>query len=180
MAVEFPSDLILDVARAADPARAQSVQARLSSGAAGSDATSTVAKAATMGSHLSRVAHGKDPKEASKEFEALLVANMVKNMMGDSDESYFGGGFSGSVWKSMMADQIAAQVVKNTDFGVASKINKYLVRDGEDVHALHGINDAEATPSETRAIDAARSGTNEISRDFIHKMMSAVGSGDKS
>jgi hypothetical protein len=70
----------------------------------------------------------------------------------------------------MMAEQIANQVVKTADFGVADKIAKYFVRDGEDRsrvgHQRRGIDTAGK-----RALDAARSGTNEISRDFIRKMM---------
>lgn len=179
MAVDFPSDLILDVARAADPQRARSVETRLSGAAGASDASSILSEASKIGRHLSRVHQGKDAHEAAKEFEALLVANMITDMMGEEGEEFFGGGFAGGVWKSMMAEQIASQVVKTADFGVAEKISNYFVRSGEDVAAISGINDAEATPKETRAIDAARTGTNEISRDFIRKMMELATPGEK-
>lgn len=173
MAVDFPSDLILDVARAADPARAKSVAARLSGASAGDDAALVIADATKIGKNLSRVHQGRKPEEAAKEFEALLVANMVKDMMGGSetDESFFGGGLSGDVWKSMLAEQIAGQVVKSADFGVADKIAKFFVRDGEDIAAVAGVKDAASAPLETRALDTARNGAAEISRDFIRKMM---------
>jgi len=179
MAVDFPSDLVLDVARAADPASARTLEARLKSGTT-ADAASTVGEAARFGNHLSRVAQGKDAKEAGKEFEALLVSNMIEDMMTDTGESYFGGGFAGDVWKSMMAEQIAAQVVKGADLGVGSKIADYVVRQGETVVPLRGVNDPQATMQEARAHDAAQRGTQEISRDFIRDMMSPVGSGTKS
>ena len=92
MAVDFPSDLILDVARAADPQRARNVETRLAGAAGGTDASSILSEASKIGRHLSRVHQGKDAHEAAKEFEALLVANMITDMMGEEGESFFGGG----------------------------------------------------------------------------------------
>lgn len=175
MAVDFPTDLIMDVARAADPQRVRSVTARLEGAGSAGDAGSAIADAARIGRGLSRVHAGKDAREAAKEFEALLVTNMIDTMMGESAESVFGGGFAGSVWQSMMAEQVAKQVVKTADFGVADTVTKYFVRDGDSIAAVTGVNDAGSTPAENRAVDAARSGTNEISRDFIRKMLQLVG-----
>lgn len=179
MAVDFPSDLVLDVARAADPASTRTLEARLNAGASAGKASS-VSEAARFSDHLSRVAQGKDAKEAGKEFEAMLLSSMIEDMMTDTGESYFGGGFAGDVWKSMMAEQIAAQVVKGADLGVASKVANYVVRQGETVEPLRGINDTQSTSEAARMQDAARRGTQEISRDFIRDMMSPMGSGDKS
>lgn len=179
MAVDFPSDLVLDVARAADPAGARTLEARLNGGAS-ADKASGIGEAARFGNHLSRVAQGKDAKEAGKEFEAMLLSSMIEDMMTDTGESYFGGGFAGDVWKSMMAEQIAAQVAKGTDLGLASKVANYVVRQGETIEPLRGINDTQATSEAARMQDAARRGTQEISRDFIRDMMSPVGSGDNS
>jgi len=179
MAVDFPSDLVLDVARAADPAGTRTLEARLNGGAS-ADKASGIGEAARFGNHLSRVAQGKDAKEAGKEFEAMLLSSMIEDMMTDTGESYFGGGFAGDVWKSMMAEQIAAQVAKGTDLGLASKVANYVVRQGETIEPLRGINDTQTTSEAARMQDAARRGTQEISRDFIRDMMSPVGSGDKS
>ena len=66
MAVDFPSDLILDVARAADPAKAQSVAARLSGYTSGADPSAVIADAAKIGSHLSRVHQDKKPEEVAE------------------------------------------------------------------------------------------------------------------
>jgi len=179
MAVDFPSDLVLDVARAADPAGSRSLEARLNAGAAAGGAAQT-GRAAGYGNHLSRVDQGKGALEAGKQFEAVLLSSMIEDMMTDTGEAFFGGGFAGDVWKSMMAEQIAAQVVKGADFGVASKVANYVVRQGETVEPLRGINDTQATSDTARAQDAARRGTQEISRDFIRDMMSPVGSDTKS
>ncbi|TCD16229.1 rod-binding protein [Oricola cellulosilytica] len=154
MAVEFPSDLILDVARAADPSAAADIRSQRAGAG-----------------QLARAHETTDATKVAKEFEALLVGNMISEMMGDGDESVFGEGFAGDMWKSMMAEHVAMAVVEGADFGVASKITKHFVRDGDTIAPVGGINDAAATPSETRSVDAARSGANEMSRDFIRKML---------
>jgi flagellar protein FlgJ len=180
MAVDFPSDLVLDVARAADPASTRTLEARLNTATSAAGPASGVAEAAGFGNHLSRVVQGTDAKEAGKEFESLLVQNMIEDMMTDTGEAYFGGGFAGDVWKSMMAEQIAAQVVKGADFGFASKVANYVVRQGDTIEPLRGVNDTEAMSQEVRMQEAARRGTQEISRDFIRDMMSPVNSATES
>lgn len=175
MAVDFPSDLILDVARAADPASVRNLETRLRAGTSAPASTDTAAVAAKFESHLSRAPQTKSVKQAGKQFEALLVSNMIQNMMGETDESYFGDGLSGDIWKSMMAEQVANQVVQGADFGVASKIGKYVVSEGDKVEPLTGVRDPQVSADEARMLDAARRSTQEVSRDFIHDMMSPAG-----
>ena len=179
MAVDFPSDLVLDVARAAGPASTRTLEARLNTGASAVREPSS-GESASFGMHLSRAAQGTGAKEAGKQFEAMLLSSMIEDMMTDTGESYFGGGFAGDVWKSMMAEQIAAQVVEGADLGIASKVANYVVRNGDTVEPLRGVNDTQATSEAARVQDAARRGTQEISRDFIRDMMSPVGSDTKS
>lgn len=179
MAVDFPSDLVLDVARAAGPAGTRTLEARLNAGGS-ADRASGVGESARSGTHYSRVAQGAGAAEAGKKFEAMLLSSMIEDMMTDTGESYFGGGFAGDVWKSMMAEQIAAQVAEGADLGIASKVANYVVRNGDTVEPLRGVNDTQATSEAARVQDAARRGTQEISRDFIRDMMSPVGPDTKS
>lgn len=174
MAVDFPTDIVLDVARAADPAAARRTTAKLNAAADAAGFDKLMADGAPAADRLGRTNQAEKALGPAKEFESLLVANMIEDMMGDGEEGYFGGGFAGGVWKSMMAEKIAGEVVKTTDFGVASKISKYFVRESEDTIApISGINDAENTPVETRSLDAARKTTTEISRQFLEDVTAA-------
>ncbi|QKV19618.1 rod-binding protein [Oricola thermophila] len=176
MAVEFPSDLILDVARAADPASVRRLEARLNTGKS-AEATASATEITGAGTRLSREASGKDVTEIGKKFEAVLLTTMIEDMMTETGESYFGGGFAGDVWKSMMAEQIAAQVAETGNLGFASSIADYVVRQGETVEPVRGVNDRELESDKARLLDAARRGTQEISRDFIRDVMSLDDSG---
>lgn len=179
MAVNFPSDIIMDVARAADPVAAGRARQRLASMASGAGFSEMVDGPARPAPKLSRTADGQKAHDVAKDFESVLVANMIEDMMGDGEQGYFGGGFAGGVWKSMMAEQVAKQVVKHADFGVASKISQYYVRRGEAFSPVEGINNAESTPTENRSLDAARNATTQINRDFLHKILDMPKTGDK-
>lgn len=60
---------------------------------------------------------------ASKKFESLVMSQMVAEIL-PKDESYFGEGFSGDMWRSMMAEQIADMMVRSSDFGIASMVEQ--------------------------------------------------------
>ena len=167
MAVDFPSDLILDVARAADPASVRNLETRLRAGTSAPASTDTAAVAAKFESHLSRAPSPRASSRSASSSRRCSVSNMIQNMMGETDESYFGDGLSSNIWKSMMAEQVADQVVQGADFGVASKIGKYVVSAGDKVEPLTGVRNPQASADEARMLDAARRSTQEVSRDFI-------------
>ncbi|WP_054000296.1 rod-binding protein [Ahrensia marina] len=66
---------------------------------------------------------GETALSPAKEFEAMVMSQMVADIM-PKDSEYFGDGFSGDVWRSMMSDQIAQLMVKSADFGIAELISK--------------------------------------------------------
>lgn len=60
---------------------------------------------------------------AAKKFEAVFVAQMMTSILPE-DSEYFGEGFAGDAWRSMMSEQLANVAVKQTDFGIASLIDQ--------------------------------------------------------
>lgn len=60
---------------------------------------------------------------APKKFEAMVMSQMVSGIM-PKDSEYFGEGFSGDMWRSMMSEQIAEMMVKSADFGIAEMVAK--------------------------------------------------------
>ena len=143
MSINPPSDIVLDVARAADPARSSEATQRLTrlageaSQVAGTGATkftevlSSVPPPAmpvtqnlrTQLAQASEIAHGgKHSAEAKtqvlRKFEALVLQNLVETMLPDNEE-FFGEGTAGMVWKSMMAQQLGSDLAKKVDLGIA-------------------------------------------------------------
>ena len=147
MAISPPSDILLDVANAADPAKVRLAQARLAKLAAdpaavngdfgkalsvaAKDGKSFVGKlpsqqvaalhptigAPAGGTHVA----AKGAKDAYQKFESLLLQNFVEAMLPKDDDLY-GDKTSAGVYRSMMAEQFANQLSKAGGIGIAKSI----------------------------------------------------------
>lgn len=136
MSVQPPSDIVLDVARAADPTRYQAAVTKLTQGSPGTFADALgaasvggagvpAAAQANIDSVLTRFrtaatlpnprAKGTPPQE----FEAFVLQTFIESMLPQNATAVFGKGNAGSIWKSMMAEQIGAQIAKAGGIGIA-------------------------------------------------------------
>ncbi|WEX88092.1 rod-binding protein [Sinorhizobium garamanticum] len=137
MAISPPSDLVMDVVRAADPAEIQEAQARLKANRAAFQATSLAENgngfaaavsvldpsegSTGLGDINNRVEQKKIP-ETYRKFEAMVLQNFVKSMLPSESENVFGKGTSGDVWKSMMAEQIGDVLAAGGGIGIADRM----------------------------------------------------------
>ncbi|WP_269581826.1 rod-binding protein [Roseibium sp. Sym1] len=144
MAISPPSDLILDVAKAADPAGLKEATSRLRSiGAGGSGegfslafqgASNRVSSAdnsfRTAGSEVASKA-----RSPGEKFEAMILTQFVETMLPDDAEMVFGKGSAGEIWKSMLAEQVATQLAASGGVGIADiikdSLNQATVEHGE-------------------------------------------------
>jgi flagellar protein FlgJ len=143
MAVDPSSDIVLEVAKAADPARAAAAAQRLNTlaaaaGAKGTDFTETLAataadaansanaapSAADARARLAAIADSADDKadKVKTQFEAVMLNSFVSQMMPKDSESVFGQGLAGDMWKSMLADQVSRQIAKSDLLGIAKRL----------------------------------------------------------
>ncbi len=138
MSIKPPSDLLLDVARAADPATSAAAAERLAKigGQAGPsdpvfsevlnkvEAPSAVPTkadlqqpAAHFNPKLPNAPADVAAKKAYQGLEALLLQNVVATMLPDSSD-IFGEGSAGAIWRSMLAEQLGADLAKKVDLGI--------------------------------------------------------------
>ncbi|WP_411033976.1 rod-binding protein [Shinella sp. BYT-45] len=137
MAISPPSDLVLDVVRAADPAQVQEAQAKLKSNRASFEATSLAEAgagfqaavgilnrdtAATQAAEGIKAAGGKSVPEHLRKFESMVLQNFVKSMMPTESEEIYGKGTAGEMWRSMMADQLGEALAKGGGIGIAESL----------------------------------------------------------
>lgn len=145
MSIRPPSDIILDVARAADPAQYAEASRRLTRGASvdalafeavldrtvGSrprhltDAAGELATRKTNAALLSGDAGGPGGKRVDdvySRFEAMALTTFVESMLPASGDAIFGAGTSGRIWKGMMAEKIAAQLAAAGGVGIADQL----------------------------------------------------------
>jgi len=141
VAITPPSDLVLDVVRAADPAQVQEAQAKLKSNRAAFEATSLAEAGAgfqaavgilnrdtTTASHAAsagvQAVGGKNIPEHLRKFESMVLQNFVKSMMPAESEELYGKGTAGEMWRGMMADQLGDAIAKGGGIGIAESLAK--------------------------------------------------------
>jgi peptidoglycan hydrolase FlgJ len=139
MAISPPTDILSEVARAADPARYQAATQSLlqGGGSAGGpsfeDAIRSVsARPMSAGADIyqirnslrndSEFAAAEKAKRTNQEFEAFVLQTFIESMLPKDAENTYGKGNAGSIWKSMMAEQIGAQVARAGGIGIAEHI----------------------------------------------------------
>ncbi len=145
MSIRPPSDIILDVARAANPERlaaattrlqtfaaqrgdapafaeaVDGVSARRSANAGPLDPSTTLARLSDKGS--TRRAEEKAPIHAPfRQFEAVVLRSFVESMMPAKNEVAFGKGTAGQIWKGLLADEIGQAVARAGGIGIAKQV----------------------------------------------------------
>ena len=115
MAISPPSDIVLDVARAAGPADIEAARTALMKKAGGVSGSFTVGEAAP----LSRAADKADPATRYQRFEAMVLQTFIENMLPKDAEGVYGKGLAGDMWKSQMAEQLADVMAARGGIGIA-------------------------------------------------------------
>jgi Rod binding domain-containing protein len=149
MAISPPSDIVLDVALAADPQRQRAAFDRLARMAVPGAATTQFASAVEgagaalqapglAGARdkfasltLAKPSFAKPPAVAGdqsataktlRQFEAQVISTFIEQMMPEATTNTFGSGLSGGVWRSMLSEQIAGEIAKTGGLGIRSKV----------------------------------------------------------
>lgn len=133
MAISPASDIILDVARAADPQKAMATTRALAaaSGEAAMDFASTLhslPSEATTGSFAYRtpptfMASADSPeRKAAIGLESVLLKNFVDQMLPKDAVDVFGSGVAGDVWRSMLSEKIADQIARSGALKIGDRL----------------------------------------------------------
>ena len=138
MAISPPSDLVLDVVKAADPLEVQAAQEKLkanqaafaanSLAEAGNGFTSAVdildraAGKTGLSDSKNRSTKTEEVPETYRKFEAMVLQNFIKNMLPNDSEEVYGKGATGDIWKGMMAEQLGNTMAKGDGIGIAKQM----------------------------------------------------------
>jgi len=149
MSISPPSDIILDVARAADPGKMLAATERLvqlagnrgpDSGAfaslvdgmrrgRGPDRPFDPATAMVNLQNRQVLADGGlrstlSPMTPHQQFEAFVLRSFVETMLPKDAEAVFGSGTAGDVWKGMLAEKIGDELARSGGIGIAEQLAK--------------------------------------------------------
>lgn len=138
MAITPASDIVLDVARAADPDRYRAAVDRLARLRATADAAAPAPAAAfdaalspsaadrpaptsapAAGASRSNVRSGLN---AYGQFEAFVLQSFLQSMMPRNATSVFGKGTAGEFWRSMLAEKMGDELARSGQVGIARRL----------------------------------------------------------
>ncbi|ACM35550.1 conserved hypothetical protein [Allorhizobium ampelinum S4] len=139
VAISPPSDLVMDVVRAAEPSAMAEAQQRLQSARASVQAASLNEKSAGFEVAMNTLNDGASTKaglanratntiKASdipkpyRQYEGIVLQNFISNMLPKDSEAVFGKGNAGEIWKSMMAEQIGNTISERGGVGIAKQM----------------------------------------------------------
>jgi flagellar protein FlgJ len=81
------------------------------------------------------------PRAAFEKFESFVLQTFIQSMLPQDTESVYGEGLSGDMWKSLLAEHIAADMTKAGGIGIADRILADYYRRGEEIVPLTGAGD---------------------------------------
>lgn len=134
----FPAtDIISDVARAADPGKVSLAMKRLESiggeRAQLADSTFPIAKSSPASAQRTLALKRDDGPPSrdirqdvmgpAKRFEAFLLQGWLETILPKQDSGVYGLEAGGEIWRSMMAEQLANQVVRAGGVGIQSLLD---------------------------------------------------------
>jgi peptidoglycan hydrolase FlgJ len=141
MAFNPRTDVVLEVASAADPSRANLAAQRLNALAGsnapaadfaadldraagtGSATTAPLANAADARSRLGELQGGSEKVgKAKTQFEAMMLNSFVSELLPKDTGEVFGQGTAGDMWRSMLAEQVSTQIAKSGKLGLARRL----------------------------------------------------------
>ena len=158
MSLAPSTDLVLEVSRAADPARAAAVTERLkalSSQGANSpqDFASTLASTAPPTLSAPVAAPLSRATKAERQLESVVMTEFISEMLPKDAPSAFGQGYAGDMWRSMLAEKVADQIAASGRLGIASRLfaNKPLSSSAHLLSPDHGRGLSEPTAAQASA-----------------------------
>jgi hypothetical protein len=133
VAITPPSDIVLDVARAADPETYRAAVERLTRLRATAAASTTTfmpatqapAAPATGAAATLGAGAGAQPRrrlDAYGQFESFVLQSFVQSMLPKNATNVFGKGSAGEFWKSMLAEKMGDELARSGQVGIARRL----------------------------------------------------------
>ncbi len=137
MAISPSSDIVLDVARAAEPASIDAARAEL---ARRRNVSAAANSAFPIGDMRNTVAgETKAAPETFVRFEAMVLQTFVQSMLPKQTEAVYGNGMAGEMWQSLLAQQLGDVMANRGGIGIADSILRDHYFEGETKVALSGV-----------------------------------------
>ncbi|CAN7701547.1 rod-binding protein [Phyllobacterium sp. LjRoot231] len=190
MAINPPSDLVLDVAMAADPDTLRASVEKLRSMASDRVAAQMQLSRENFASMQQPIPVSGSvtdnaplaPNPAFKKFEAFMLQSFVESMFAGDNQAVFGEGIAGDYWKSMMAEAVANKMADAGGIGVARMLEQQSAKRAKSEAATQAEGAASGISTDQHHFQRQDSNVilYQIERQLIHKQLKSTESVDDS
>lgn len=175
MAVSLTTDIVLDVARAADPDLAASARERL----ANMQSAPANGDFARLQDSQFAIPANQRPVEAKRndphvQFEAMVLQKFIESMLPQEAENVYGTGLAGDMWRSMMAEKLGAVMAERGGIGIADKMLKDYSLEGDKKVALAGHMPESTRQQSDEHVLLSKAVLDDIQRRMVHAMREDV------
>lgn len=122
MAISPPSDIVLDVARAIEPAGVEAARAQLARRGGALGGAAAVFSLGDMRNAATPETGAAKSPDTFKRFEAMVLETFIQNMLPKNAENVYGNGVAGDMWKSMLAGKLADAMAERGGIGISDRI----------------------------------------------------------
>jgi len=178
LAISPPSDIVLDVARAAEPSALEAARAELA------NRTASAGAASSQGFSLGDLRNSPLSKDAAAQtapagkaapapyvkFEAMVLQSFLQSMMPRKAEAVYGEGMSGDMWKSLLSQELGTTMADRGGIGIAESLLKGHYLEGDTKVAMSGISEG---PEKAR-LDQERSLSTALVQEMQRRLASDV------
>lgn len=170
MAISPPSDIVLDVARAAGPADIAAAREALVKKAGGAAAPFMVG--APSLSRATADASQADAKAATnyQRFEAMVLQTFIQNMLPKDAEGIYGKGLAGDMWKSQLAEQLADTMAARGGIGIARNMLADHYMEGKRTVPVGPVSGGPERAGTDRQASLSNSLVQQLERRVIHSL----------
>ncbi len=172
MAISPPSDIVLDVVNAVDPARALQARDRLANISRSISKSTETGEFAPVVDQTVNVFGTASPNavpsvDVRVKFEGMVLQTFIDSILPKDTDSAFGSGLAGDMWRSMLSEKIANVVAEHGGVGIANRILSDYVINGDRIEPLAGANDLDLLVQEAHARDHAAALIHNKQRKFV-------------
>jgi peptidoglycan hydrolase FlgJ len=151
LAISPPSDIVLDVVRAADPAGVEAARAALANRAGSASAVAetfalhenSATRTATAGGSTAGT------PETFKRFEAMVLQTFIQSMLPNDSAAVYGKGMAGDMWKSLLAEKVADSMAERGGIGISDRVLGKHYAHADNAQPLQAVDQSDGADGET-------------------------------
>ncbi len=123
MAISLPTDIVMDVARAASPESVEAARAELMRRTSSIQANVDAGRVEPSGKS--------DPKDPYVKFESMVLGSFMQSMMPKQTEAVFGQGLAGDMWQQLLAQELGNVIAERGGIGIADRMLRDRYMEGD-------------------------------------------------